>query len=84
MGLRLMQEEVSDLFDETEFGKQGTARDDSPRWCEARAGCDTIDTTESLVKKANKTKAAAELTELSQQLIGGVNAAVDVLDDLVS
>jgi hypothetical protein len=84
MGLRLMQEEVSDLFDETSVGTQQTAQEDSPRWCDARTVSDTVGTTESLVKGANKARAAAELAELSQQLIAGANAAVDVLDDLVS
>jgi uncharacterized protein YhaN len=84
MGLRLMQEEVSDLFDETSVGTQQTVRDGSPRWREARTVSDTIDTTESFIKGTNKAKAAAELAELNQQLIAGANAAVDVLDGLVS
>ena len=79
MGLRLMQEETVDLFSEPSKGNQ----EEFPIFREGDRPLKTIDA-EPSTEQAQESRHLTDVLELTQQMIGSVDSAVDVLNDLVS
>ena len=78
MGLRLLQEQVAELFiDDPETGETSTPTEFGESNQAAKTFC-------CGVVDAERKKQAREAIELSHQLVGGADSAVDVLNDLVS
>ena len=88
MGLRLMQEEVTELFERAETFRRNHPGEDSPSFLNAplQTLSDRGLRVEDECKFRDRDDAVEvlELLDLGKQMIGSAEAAVDVLNDLVS